>query len=283
MPSHTFETPDAVRLNLAIPAGRIEIETADVQQTQVELEALSDAARELLGETRIDSRERPGGHEVIVEVPQRTSFFLGFGRGAEFRLRVACPDGADLDIRTKSADVQARGRYGAVEIKSASGDLSIDEAQEVRVKTASGDVALDTVHGVTHVQSASGDLAVQRTGGDATVQLVSGDLWIRDAGASVHANTVSGDQRIEAVVSGSVELQAVSGDVLVGVRRGSRVYIDANTLSGSTNSEFELSDAPAEDPGTESDDTPIVELRIKTVSGDVNVVRAAAPAHLPRA
>jgi DUF4097 and DUF4098 domain-containing protein YvlB len=282
MPSHTFETPGAVRLNLAIPAGRIEIETADVQETHVELEALSDSARELLGETRIDSRERPGGHEVIVEVPQRTSFFLGFGRGAEFRLRVACPDGADLDIRTKSADVQARGRYGAVEIKSASGDLSIDEAQEVRVKTASGDVALDTVHGVAHVQSASGDLSVQRVGGDATVQLVSGDLWIRDAGASVHANTVSGDHRLDAVVSGSVEVQTVSGDVLVGVRRGSRVYIDANTISGSTNSEFELSDAPAEDPGTESDDAPMVELRIKTVSGDVNVVRAAAPAQLPR-
>jgi DUF4097 and DUF4098 domain-containing protein YvlB len=281
MPSHTFETPGAVRLNLAIPAGRIEIETADVQETQVELEALSDSARELLGETRIDSRERPGGHEVIVEVPQRTSFFLGFGRGAEFRLRVACPDGADLDIRTKSADVQARGRYGAVEIKSASGDLSVDEAQEVRVKTASGDVALDTVHGVAHVQSASGDLSVQRVGGDATVQLVSGDLWIRDAGASVHANTVSGDHRLDAVVSGSVEVQTVSGDVLVGVRRGSRVYIDANTISGSTNSEFELSDAPAEDPGTESDDAPMVELRIKTVSGDVNVVRAAAPAQLP--
>jgi DUF4097 and DUF4098 domain-containing protein YvlB len=282
MPSHTFETPGAVRLNIAIPSGRVEIETADVKETQVELEALSDAARELLGETRIDSRERPGGHEVIVEVPQRTSFFLGFGRGAEFRLRVACPEGADLDVRTKSADLQARGRYGAAEIKTASGDISLDEAQEARIKTASGDVALDTIHGITHVQSASGDLSLQRAGGDATVQLVSGDVWIRDAGASVHANTVSGDQRIDAVVAGAVELQAVSGDVLVGVRRGSRVYVDANTVSGSTNSELELSDAPAEDGGGEGDEGPMVELRIKTVSGDVNIARAAAPAQLPR-
>ena len=242
MPSHTFETPGAVRLNIAIPSGRVEIETADVNETHVELEALSDAARELLGETRIDSRERPGGHEVIVEVPQRTSFFLGFGRGAEFRLRVACPEGADLDVRTKSADLQARGRYGAAEIKTASGDISLDEAQEARIKTASGDVALDTIHGITHVQSASGDLSLQRAGGDATVQLVSGDVWIRDAGASVHANTVS----------------------------------------GSTNSELELSDAPAEDGGGEGDEGPMVELRIKTVSGDVNIARAAAPAQLPR-
>jgi DUF4097 and DUF4098 domain-containing protein YvlB len=281
MPSHTFETPGAVRLNLSIPAGRIEIETAAVEETLVELEALSDSARELLGDTRIDSRERPGGHEVIVEVPQRTGFFLGFGRGAEFRLRVACPDGADLDVRTKSADVQARGRYGAVEMKTASGDLFVDEAQEVRTKTASGDVALDTVHGVSHVQSASGDLSVQRAGGDVTVQLVSGDVWIRDAGASVHANTVSGDQRLDAVMAGAVEAQSVSGDVLVGVRRGSRVFVDANTLSGSTNSELDLADAPVEETGGESEDGPMVELRIKTVSGDVSIVRATAPAQLP--
>jgi len=281
MPSHTFDTPGAVRLNLAIPAGRIEIETAAVQETQVELEALTDAARELLGDTRIDSRERPGGHEVIVEVPQRTSFFLGLGRGAQFRLRVSCPDGADLEVRTKSADVQARGRYGSVDMKTASGDLSVDEAEDVRAKTASGDVALDTVEGPANVQSASGDLSIQRAGGDVTAQLVSGDMWIRDAGASVHANTVSGDQRIDAVVAGTVEAHAVSGDVLVGVRRGSQVYVDANTVSGSTNSELELSDTPGDDPIADSaEDGPMVELRIKTVSGDVNIVRAAAPARV---
>jgi hypothetical protein len=66
------------------------------------------------------------------------------------------------------------------------------------------------------------------------------------------------------------------------VRRGSRVYVDANTVSGSTNSELELSDAPAEDGGGEGDEGPMVELRIKTVSGDVNIARAAAPAQLPR-
>jgi Putative adhesin len=278
MPTQTFETPGHVRLNLSIPSGRIEIETAPVQTTEVELEALSDAARELLGDTRIASRERPGGHEVIVEVPQRTSFFLGFGRGAEFRLRVSCPDGADLEARTKTADVLARGRYGAVELKTASGDVNVDEAQELRAKTASGDVALDTVHGPTNVQTASGDLAIQRAGGDVTAQIVSGDVWIRDAGASVHAHTVSGDQRLDAVMAGAVEAHTVSGDVLVGVRRGSRVYVDATTVSGSTTSELDLSEAPEDNGGaTEGEEAPMVELRLKTVSGDVSIVRAAAP------
>ena len=46
-------------------------------------------------------------------------------------------------------------------------------------------------------------------------------------------------------MQGRIELKAISGDVLVGIRRGSRVFVDANTVSGSTTSELELGDAPA--------------------------------------
>jgi DUF4097 and DUF4098 domain-containing protein YvlB len=149
---------------------------------------------------------------------------------------------------------------------------------DVQVKTASGDVALTEGHGLTHVQTASGDVALQQAHGDVTVQGVSGDVWIKDAKQSVHVNTVSGDQRVDAVVEGTVETQAVSGDILIGVRRGSRVYVDANTISGSTSSELNLTDAPAEDEqADEADEGPMVEVRAKTVSGDVSLVRAAAP------
>jgi DUF4097 and DUF4098 domain-containing protein YvlB len=183
-------------------------------------------------------------------------------------------------VRTKSADVAARGTYGAFEVKTASGDVVVGEIQrDGRFKSASGDIAVDEVGGQLHVQTASGDVAVQRVRGDLVAQLVSGDIWVRDAQASVHVNTVSGDQRIEAVVDGTVEAKAVSGDVYVGVRRGSRVYVDANTVSGSTGSEFELSDAPADtSDGDDDESAPLVELRLKTVSGDIQIARAAAPA-----
>ena len=130
---------------------------------------------------------------------------------------------------------------GSFEAKTASGDVEIEEVQgDARVKTASGDVSLESVGGQTQIQSTSGDVALQQARGEVVVQAVSGDLWLRDAGAGVHANTVSGDLRLEAVVAGVVEAQTVSGDVYVAVRRGSRVYVDATTISGSTGSEFDL-------------------------------------------
>jgi hypothetical protein len=277
MPTWNFDTPGPVRLDLELPSGEIEIDAIGGETTHVELEALNSEAEELIETARVDANERGEGHEIRVLVAQRSGWFISIGRGPQIRLHVTCPRNASVNARTKSADIVARGELRSLDVKTASGDVHGDEvAEDASIKTASGDVALDAVGGRTRIQTASGDVAVQRAGGDVTVQLVSGDFWLRDAAASVHANTVSGDQRIEAVMEGVVEAHSVSGDVLIGVRRGSRVYVDAHTISGSTGSELELGDAPGE-PDQSDDEGPFLEVRAKTVSGDVSIVRAPAP------
>jgi DUF4097 and DUF4098 domain-containing protein YvlB len=95
---------------------------------------------------------------------------------------------------------------------------------------------------------------------------------VTEAWDNLNVNTVSGDQELAAVYQGNVAAHSVSGDVHVGVRRGSKVFLDCNTVSGDTRSELDmLPDAP-------SGDGPLVELRAKTVSGDIVITRASAPA-----
>ena len=285
MRTETFQTPGPVRLDLELPAGTIEIETAATEETHVELVALSDReqVQEMVEAARIEMVRRGDRYDVIVEVRTRHGVWISFSKGPdirlgtpEMRLRITCPKGAEIDARTKSADLEARGEYGEVDVKTASGDVNVDECAGLQVKSASGDVHVETVGGPLDVKTASGDLHVASVAGDANLQLVSGDAYIRDARGSISANTVSGDQRYEAVVEGRIEVRAVSGDIGIGIRRGSRVFIDANTVSGSTSSEFELSDAPVE---PEAADAPLVEVYAKTVSGDVRLERAPAPAH----
>ena len=281
MPTWDFDTPGHVRLDLEIPFGRIEIESAAGNTTHVSLEGNESVSRELIESARVETHQRGESTEVVVDVRHRGIMF-SIGRSPEIRLRVVCPPGADLNARTKSADITGRGNYGSLEVKTASGDIEIDEISgDARIKTASGDVALQDVGGQAEIQSTSGDVALQRAGGDVIAKLVSGDLWVRDAGGSIHANSVSGDQRFEAVLGGTVDANAISGDVYIGVRRGSRVYIDANTVSGSTSSEFDLADAPDEG-GEPTEEAPMVEVRAKTVSGDILLARAPAPVELPR-
>src|SRR5262249_35324840 len=156
------------------------------------------------------------------------------------------------------------GTYGDVDVKTASGDMSIENARNAHVKTASGDVHFETVSGILDVKTVSGDVHVASVWGNANFQSVSGDVFVHDAAGSISASSVSGDPRYEAVVNGRVELRAVSGDLGIGIRRGSRVFIDANTVSGSTSSEFELSDAPTQ-IAEPVEDAPLVEVYAKTV------------------
>jgi Putative adhesin len=287
MRSETHSTPGPLRLNLEIPSGEIEIETGNTDETHVELEAIAnnDAIRDLVENSRIELIPRGDGHEVVVEAKSRHGIFISLNRGPDIRfggpdvrLRITCPRGADLDARTKSAGLHARGEYGSVDFKTASGDLEVEKANDTaRIKTASGDVHIGEAGSSLEVQSVSGDLHAGSVRGDIRAQLVSGDVHVRDAGGSISTNTVSGDQRFEAVQRGRVELKAISGDVIVGVRSGSRVYVDANTVSGSTSSELELSDSPAPAPAA---DAPLVELFVKTVSGDVRIERALAAVQL---
>jgi DUF4097 and DUF4098 domain-containing protein YvlB len=140
------------------------------------------------------------------------------------------------------------------------------------VKTASGDLTAREVAGGVNVQTASGDVRIDVAQGAVSIASVSGDVRIDEAYDNVSANTVSGDQELGAVMTGRVTSQSVSGDVRIAVRRGSRVFLDCNTLSGDTSSELDVTaDAP-------TGDGPLVEIKAKTVSGDIKITRAAAPA-----
>jgi hypothetical protein len=86
--------------------------------------------------------------------------------------------------------------------------------------------------------------------------------------------TASGDQQIDAVVRGQVTLQSASGDMSVGVRRGSRLAVDARSMSGDTSSEIDLDEFDARETGEVGDEEPLVELRATTMSGDIHVARA---------
>ena len=270
----TYDTPGHVSLKLRTAGGVVELESVDSAQTEVELEPLreDEVTLEAIREASVGVRPAGAGHEVYVELPKRRSFL---GRGPKVAIRVRCPQGADVDCGSSSADLSATGSFGAVAVKTASGDVAVDECGELQVASASGDVDARHVRGRSALNTASGDVRIETAAGPVSANAVSGDVHLGEARDSVAVTTVSGDQTLETVSGGDVRLQSVSGDVLVGVAPGLRVWIDAASISGSMSSDLAMGETEPPAAG------PSVEIRAKTVSGDVRVsrsTRTASPA-----
>ena len=190
------------------------------------------------------------------------------GSSAEVRLVVRAPEGSTLLARAGSADVRTRGRLGDTELKLASGDAALDRVGALKAKLASGDLEARHVDGEARIESASGDVELAQLAGEGEIASASGDVHVVEAASGLKRRTASGDQSLDSVREGRVDLTSASGDIRVGIRKGSRLWVDARSSSGDVESELEVGDAPSDVEG------PLVELQVTAMSGDVQVVRA---------
>ena len=286
MRTETFKTPGAVRLDIRNGAGEVRLDAGSSQdETTVTLEPLRDneSSIEAVQTARVELHERADGQDVVIDVRGRSKWF----RGAEVLIAVTCPLEPAVEIKTGSADIEGRGLMKSVDVETGSGDVQFaDISGDAEVGAASGDIQISLVGGEARLNTASGDIQVGMIGGDGRVNSASGDVMIRTAGGrfeansasgdiqvkealgSVSANTASGDQQIGSVIQDSVNLRSASGDIRVGIKEGSRLYVDARSRSGDVTSELPVSDVPPEG------DAPLVELRANTMSGDITIHRA---------
>lgn len=269
MRSETFDTAGPLALRVRVSSAELRVETWERQSTLVEIEGSS----ELVDAFTVALHDRPHGQEILIEDPK--SRVRGFGfRGARASVRVRCPEGTALTAVTGSADVDATGTLGRVEVKTGSGDVALQGTTgALRVTSASGDVSAQHVTGPTSVATASGDIDLGVVEGPVALNAVSGDVALRDARAGAVVESVSGDVTIDSVGGGDIRAQTVSGDIRIGVARGTSVWIDASSVSGDLDSQLEVEDRPPEGADPES---PVFELRVRTVSGDALLARGVS-------
>jgi DUF4097 and DUF4098 domain-containing protein YvlB len=278
---HRFDTPTPPRLTIEFRAGTIDITTAEVAETTVDLRPRHDskAHRDAAAATVIEQR----GGEIVVLVPNRFGGLLG--RSPDLALTITAPHATALKIGSGSADIVAAGRYATSTVTSGSGDVELGEltdsarvrsgsgrvriatvAKDVQIVTGSGDVEVGVLTGAGVVQTGSGDVRVTTGGAALEVKTGSGDVSIGTAPADVRVRTASGDIAIGAVSAGDVQAKAASGDIRAGVCGGTAAWLDVRTISGRVSSDLESSGEP-------SDDEQRAHLRLETVSGDIELVR----------
>ncbi len=252
MPEHTFHTPLPLTLDVSVPAGAIEVETTDGEESTVAV----DGDERLLDNVEV----RHDGDRLVVEMRGKSKLgvfiSLGshvFGSGG-IRVRARVPHGSGVKVKTASADTEIEGRIAELDLNTVSGDVRVrgETGGDARIKTVSGDVDLGNV------------------GGDLSVQSVSGDLRVGPVAGSADTKSVSGDIRLDALTHGDARFASVSGDVEIGIVPGTALDVDAGSSSGDLSSEVALSSEP---PSGQDGERTVI-LRGRTVSGDLRVFRA---------
>jgi DUF4097 and DUF4098 domain-containing protein YvlB len=250
-----FSTTDEVELDISCAAGAVTIERSDDDHV-VEVE--------------IDSKHEDGWSIVqsgcVIEVRYTKG---GWERGGKARIRVTAPAECNAKIETASADLAVRVRVGRADLKTASGDVRVDQAATLTLKTASGDVVIGDIANDITVSTASGDVSVADVSGDVVITTASGDARIGRAAGRAKLSTASGDVTVDRYEGASFTASAVSGDITLGVPSGRTVNFDAKTLSGRVEHPESRPDRPAP-----AGDPMWVSVAAKSVSGDIRLRRA---------
>jgi hypothetical protein len=264
----TFSTPEPIELYVELGSGRLTLRTDAGTETVVDVEG------KLADEVSVEQH----GNRIAVIAPRRAGFF---GNGNSLDVHVALPHDSKLVTKLGSADLAATGRLGDAALKTGSGDIELDEVSgDLLVESGSGDITLGSVEGGTRIKSGSGNVDAGRFGAEASistgsgdveigiarqgvqVKSGSGDMRVREAQDGVALSTASGDLVVDSLHRGELRASNVSGDIRVGIPGGVPVWTDVSTVTGSVRSTLVGAGRP-------EDGQDYIELRAKTVSGDI--------------
>ncbi|MGZ8743470.1 MAG: DUF4097 family beta strand repeat-containing protein [Nocardioides sp.] len=267
----TFETPGPTSLYVEIGSGDLTVRCDDVTQAVVDVDGKG--ADEVVVEQR--------GNQIVVIGPKNRGGFLG--RSDSVSVHATVPHGSELATKLGSADVTATGRLGESRIRTGSGDVRLEYVDgdalveagsgdlevgeitgDLRAKSGSGTVEVGSAGGSASVSTGSGDVEIGLATNAVSVKSGSGDMRVRDARADVALSTASGDLVVDMMHRGQLEAKNVSGDIRVGIPAGVPVWTDVSSVTGRVHSTLVGAGQPEEGQD-------FVELRAKTVSGDIDL------------
>jgi DUF4097 and DUF4098 domain-containing protein YvlB len=278
----TFPTTGPISATLEVQWGDIWIVATDRSTTEVEVTPASPAsekdhlAAETTTVTFTDGRLR------VLGPKNRTGVFnKKFGA---VHVRVHLATGSHVEATTGFGAVVVEGDLGDCRLKTAAGDLRIQDAASADLRTGMGSIVTGNVAGDFSCKTGTGPIRIEGVGGRAEVRTANGDTWIGAAGGPVRikaangaisidraqgdvvASTPVGNLRVGSAEQGVVQLKTSTGRIEVGIPAGTSALLDLSTKFGVVRNELEAATQPASGER-------FVEIQALTSAGDIDVTR----------
>lgn len=266
-PMFTFETPDAISVDLSVEFGGARIYAGDRQTTVVEVRPAS-ASRKADVEAAAATRVQFSGGRLEVRAPAAKPWRLGlFGKPGAIDVVIQLPTGSHINGSTAFGDFDGEGRLGDCAFKTSYGTVRVEAAAALTLHTSAGNITAGRVSGAAELSTSWGDLRVGETNAPATLKTSGGDIRVERAGEGISARTAYGAIQVARAVRGQLDLTTSYGDVEVGVADGTATFLELRSGHGGVRNQLDRVD---EGPPPQE----FLKVRAVTNYGDIKIFRA---------
>ena len=279
----TFDTPEPISAVVDLVVGDARITASDRGDTVVEIRP-SDASHDQDVRAAEQTRVEYSAGRLLVKAPKQRSLSM-FGKPGSIDVTIDLPAGSHVHGDASVAAFHGAGRLGECRVKTAAGDIRLEDTGPLDLNTGAGAIAVDRVAGPAEVSTGSGRVRLREIDGTAVIKNSNGDSWVGEvagdlrvnaangnisvdhANADVNASTANGDVRVGGVRRGSASLKTSFGEIEVGIQVGTAARLDVHTEFGHIRNQMDASESPGP-----SDQT--VEVRARTSYGDIVIHRS---------
>jgi DUF4097 and DUF4098 domain-containing protein YvlB len=261
----TFETPEAISVDLSIEFGGTRIYAGDRLTSVVEIRPASDS-RKADVEAAVATRVQFAGGRLEVRAPKPRGLGL-LGKPGAIEVVIQLPSGSHVQGSTAYGDFDAEGRLGDCAFKTSYGTLRVEDARGLTLHTSAGNITAGRVVGVAEITTSWGDLRVAETTALATLKTSGGDIRIEKAAGGITARTAYGTIQVARAVRGDLDLTTSYGDVEVGVAEGTATFLELRSAHGGVRNQLNRVDGAPQ---------PEEFLKVHAVTnyGDIKIFRA---------
>jgi len=231
-------------------SGDIEVRTWGEDQVKIQALKISQAsslskARENADKVKIEIMEEGNVLRIETKYPRSGKFWGGESVNVSVDYWLWIPEKASLEANNISGNVDAEGPGGSVDLSAISGDVHLRRASKGGdCSTISGDLEVTGVSGDIFLKSVSGDITATQIKGSIQAETVSGNIEMNDVSEAnvVRVKALSGeiDYRGRINREGTYSLKSHSGGIGMALPSDSAFDFEAETFSGSIESDFEI-------------------------------------------
>lgn len=238
------------KVSISNISGNIWVTVWDQDQVKIDAVKISqasslDKAKENAAKVTIEITPEGNMLRIETKYPKSIKMWGGESTNVSVEYRLTIPKSAALKANNISGNVDVESPGGPVDLSAISGDVNLSKANKgAECSTISGNLKVAEVSGDVFLKSVSGNLTANMIKGSIQAETVSGEVELVEVSEanSVRVKALSGGVLYRGRINkdGNYKLKSHSGGITMHLPADSAFDFEADTFSGSIESDFEI-------------------------------------------